>query len=146
VDPATGEITEIPAAVEAQLIALIKLEAERRKMLLASPGGYKKAEYAAKEREVAAWDALGTTPDAILAAFGLLPAVQRATRFAYAMAAVDRFGGTPAAAIARFRAGITRSALIPRLAAEEEHACLAIRAATTVAAKRAAYAAVLWPS
>ncbi len=137
-------IVEDAARVETRLIALVKAEAERRKMEHASAGGYKKAEYAAKEREVAAWDALGATAGAILVAFMALAPAARAARFPYAVASAASFRDTPAAAIDRFRAGIARAAPIPRIAGVEEAACNAIRAARTAAAKRAAYAAIIW--
>lgn len=139
--------TMIPslAKVEAALIAVIKQEAERRKMKLMSPGGAKKAEYAEKRAEVNFWDTLGGSLSAILVAFNLMPAAQRQTKFAWALADAAAFGDTVDKAIGRFRAGMASSASVTTIAAVEARACAAIKSATTVSAKRAA-AVVAWPN
>lgn len=144
VDPATGAIAEVPALVEALLIAAVKTEAEQRKMERATAGGYKKTEYAEKAREIANADALGTTAAAILAALGALSPAQQVARFPYAAASAAAFGDTVAKALDRFRVGQARAASVTRIAAAEERACAQIRAATTAAAKRAAFTAITW--
>lgn len=137
---------EDAAKVEAGLLALLKAEAERRKMTFLSAGGAKKAEYAQKAAEVAFWDSLGGTVTAIVAAFNLLPASARQAKFGYALADAAAFGDTVQDAIARFRAGMTSSQKVPSIAAVEAKGCAAIKAATTAAAKRAAATAVNWPA
>lgn len=142
----TGAWEAAPALVEAQLIAAIKDEAERRKMTMATPGGMKKAEYAEKRAEVMAWKALGANIGAILAALELLPMATRQTRFAHAIADSAAFGDKLQDAIARFEKGMTVSAPTVQIAAVEAKTCAAIRAATTATAKRAAAAAIGWPA
>lgn len=137
---------ENPAKVEAQLVAAIKDEAEKRKMTMATPGGMKKSEYAEKRAEVLAWKSLGATAGTILAAFNLLPLATRQTRFAHALDDSAAFGDTPADAIARFEAGMARAAPTTKISAREAKACADVRSATTVAAKRAVAAAIVWPA
>lgn len=130
---------------EADLIAQVKAEAERRKMLVASPGGYKKMEYAGKESEVRTYRSLGGTVTAILSVLGGWTAERKAQVFPWATASAAAFGDTLPAAIARFESGIARAAAGPTIGAAEEKACAAIRAATTLAAKQAAFSQVRWP-
>lgn len=137
---------EDAAAVQVDQITAVKAEAERRKMKLLSAGGAKKAEYAEKRAEVLAWDTLGGTAAAILLAFNGLSALVRQTRFAHALADSAAFGDTPADAIARFRAGITKAVTIPAICAAEAKACAAIKAASTASDKRRVAASVSWPS
>jgi hypothetical protein len=139
---------EDPTKVETMLLDDIKRKAEQLKMGSLSPGGAKKTEYADKAREIVAWDQLGGTLAAILAALALLPPDVRAVRFAYAYADAAAHGDTPQAAIARFKAGMTKSNPVPRLAAFEAKLCLDIKNAATAAQKRAvaAAAATKWPS
>ncbi|WP_260597806.1 hypothetical protein [Sphingomonas endolithica] len=137
-------MVEDAAKVEGLLVAEVKAEAERQRALSTSPGEFKQAEYAAKRAEVVAWDMLGTTAAAILTAFNGLSAVRRETRFAYAIADAAAFGDNPAAAITRFRAGITAAAA--KVGAIEARACALIRAADTAEAKRAAAASAAWPT
>lgn len=133
------------AKVEAALLAQVKAEAEQRKMLILTTGGAKKTEYADKYREVVAWDTLAGTAAQILIAFSALPSATRSLRFAYALADAAAFGDTPADAIARFKVGIGKSASIATIAAIEAKSCSRIKAASTIAAKRAA-AAITWPA
>lgn len=126
--------------VETLLLGAVKVEAERRKMLAMSPGGAKKAEYAEKRAEVVAWDSLGGTASAILVAFNALPQAVRESRFGHAIADAAAFGDTPAAAIGRFRVGLGKAAAFRLVSALEAKVCADIRAATTVAGKRAAAA------
>ena len=149
-DPATWRwnadarsMIENAALVEAQLLARVKAEAERRKMLAMSPGGAKKAEYAEKRAEVAAWDSLATAPAAILAAFNALPREVRESRFGHVLADAAAFGDTPAAAIARFRAGMGKAAALRTVSALEARTCADVRAATSIAGKRAAAAPLM---
>lgn len=142
----SGAWVEDAAQVEMALIAAVKLLAEQRKMEVATVGGYKKTEYAAKRAEVNAFDALGSTLTAVLAALNLIPAATRATRFAYAYADAAAFGDTIDKAIERFRTGMNASSKAATLAAAEAKGCAAIRAASTAAAKRAAFAAINWGS
>ena len=145
-NPVTKAWEDSAALVEAQLIASIKEEAERRKMTMATPGGMKKAEYAEKRAEVLASKSLGSNVGAILAAINLLPLATRQTRFAHALADSAVFGDTITAALARFEAGMTRADVITKISAREAKVCADIRAATTVASKRAAAAEVVWPA
>ncbi len=138
---------ENPALVEAGLLADIKAEAERRKMLYYSPGGAKKSEYPKKQAEVAYWDSLGGTTSAALTALKLLSADALSAKFPYAIASAKRRKeATIAPAIGRFRAGMLSSSPVEAIAAEEEFICDAIKLATTAAAKRSAAAAVAWPA
>lgn len=142
-----GAWIEDPAKVEAILLTSIKGEAERRKMLFLSPGGAKKAEYAQKAAEVAFWDSLGGTASAALTALGLLSPSVRQAKFGYALADAAAFSEPNiAAAIERFRVGMTSSTKVPTIAAVEARACSLIKAASTAAAKRAVASAVTWPA
>jgi len=134
------------AEVEAELLATIKAEAERRKMLLLTSGGAKKTEYAEKRAEIVAWDALGSPLSAILVAFAALAPATQAVRFAHTIADAAAFGDKPADAITRFRAGVTRAGTTAAICAVEAVGCTRIKAATTAAAKRAAAAAIVWPA
>lgn len=140
-------MVEDPAKVEARLVTTIKADAERRKMAFLSPGGAKKAEYAQKAAEVAFWDSLGGSTSAALTAFGLLSPSVRQAKFGFALADAAAFGEPNiAAAIERFRSGMGSSTKVPAIAAAEARACSMIKAAKTPAAKRAAAAAVAWPT
>lgn len=143
---ATRAMVEDPAKVERQLVADAKGEGERRRMLVLSPGGSKKAVYALKQAEVEAWNDLGTTAALALSAFLALPATKQKRRFRFAMAeAAARGEANPAAAIARFAAGADASnAEAARIEAIEQKAVAAIKAATSGAAKRAAAASINW--
>jgi hypothetical protein len=134
------------AKVRAQLLASVKGEAEQRKMTFLSAGGAKKAEYAQKAAEVAFYDSLGGSVSTILTAINLLTAAQRQAKFGYSLADAAAFGEpTIVNAIERFRAGMAGSNKVPAIAAAEAKACAAIKAATTIAAARAA-AVITWPS
>lgn len=142
-EAAKRSMIEDATRVEAQLIAEVKAEAERRKMLAMSPGGAKKAEYAEKRAEVAAWDSLATAPAAILAAFNALPKEVRESRFGHVLADAAAFGDTPVAAIARFRAGMGKAAALRTVSALEAKTCADVRAASSIAGKRAAAAPLM---
>lgn len=131
---------EDPAAAEAELIAAVKAESERRAGALYSGGAAKLASYAAKRAEVEAWRQIGGA-----VAFNLLAPTLRATRFRYTLADAAAFGDTPALAIARFAAGMDAcDARAAALAGIEQAAIAAIRAAGTASAKRQAAAAIDW--
>lgn len=145
-NPATKAFAESASKVLAALLAEVKHEAERRKMVVMSLGGAKKSEYAEKRAEVANYDRLYGVLGGVVAAVNALTDSQQRSMFGHAMADADAFGDDIAAAIGRFRAGMTASDLFPRIAAAESKACAAIKAATTVAAKRAAASSVVWPT
>lgn len=146
-DAAKRQFIENPAKVEALLIAGVKETAETKKMAFLSPGGAKKAEYAQKAAEVSFWDSLGGTTSAALTALGLLSPAVRQAKFGFALADAAAFNEPNiAAAIERFRSGMSSSTKVPAIAAVEARACSLIKAASTAAAKRAAAASVSWPS
>lgn len=131
--------------IKDNLVTMVKLEAERRKMMALSSGGAKKQEYAGKEREVALYNSLGGTAAAILTALNLLSPSQRLAMFPMASAAATLRGETTiAAAITRFAGGITRSSTFHQLCAQEEKACEAINAATTLTAAKAVATGLGW--
>ena len=132
--------------LEVDLIDAVKTEAERRRMLVMSPGGSKKTVYSLKQSEVDAWNELGSTLATALTAFLGLSVVKQKRKFRFAMAeAAARGEANPAAAIARFVLGSDIANLeAARIEAIEQVSVTAIKAATTAAAKRAAYAAINW--
>jgi hypothetical protein len=131
---------------EATLVDQAKTEAERRRMLVMSPGGSKKTVYSLKQSEVDNWNDLGSTVATALTAFLALSVIKQKRKFRFALAeAAFRGEANPAAAIARFAAGSdAANAEAARIEAIEQAAVTAIKAATTIAAKRAAYAAINW--
>ncbi|MBD8677920.1 hypothetical protein [Sphingomonas sp. CFBP 13720] len=145
---AAGKWEDAPSLIEAQLIAAIKDEAERRKMTMATPGGMKKTIYAAKQAEVEAFNAMGNSVAQILTALTTLTPIKRTRRFRYALAeAALRGEPTIDAAIARFAAGADAShAIVSRIEAAEQVGVDNVKAAATAAAKRAAAAAIVWPA
>lgn len=137
---------QTPAEVEVTLVDQAKTEAERRRMLVMSPGGSKKTVYSIKQSEVDNWNDLGSTLTTSLTAFLGLPVIKQKRKFRFAMAeAAFRGEANPAAAIARFAAGSdAANTEAARIEAIEQAGVTAIKAATTIAAKRAAYAAINW--
>lgn len=135
-----------PAKVEPHLIADVKAEGERRRMLVLSPGGSKKTVYSLKQSEVDSWNDLGSTLATQLTAALGLSVIKQKRKFRFAMAeAALRGEPNPSAAIARFAAGSdAANAEAARIEAIEQAGVAAIKAATTAAAKRAAYAAINW--
>lgn len=138
------------AEVEATLLREVKGEAERLKMQYASPGGMKKAEYAGKAAEVATWDTLNgatlaTVAQVLIAINGWSPD-KRAATFPWAIADAKERGDTIDKAIGRFRAGITGSSKVHAIAAREGTITDAIKAAKTIADKKAVRAAAKWPA
>ena len=131
--------------MEATLVGQVNAERERRQALLITDGTAKKLVYSAKQSEVEAWNNLGGTATAILAAFNLLTPTVKNRRFRYTMQEVAITGDTAATVVARFQAAADGSTTqIARLEAIAQKGVTAIRAANTAAAKRAAYAAVNW--
>lgn len=141
----TRTMVESTAKVEAVLIASIKVEAERRKMLVLSPGGAKKSEYAEQAAEVRFFWSLGGTVTAILGVIGLWSPERRAAVFPCATANAAEFGDTLDKAIGRFFAGMTSSSSKNAIAAREQRICAAIKAAATTSAKNAVAATATWP-
>jgi hypothetical protein len=137
---------ETAEQVQAALIDQAKTEAERRRMLVMSPGGSKKTVYSLKQSEVDNWNDLGSSIATSLTAFLGLPVIKQKRKFRFALAeAAFRGEPNPAAAIARFAAGSdAANAEAARIEAIEQAGVAAIKAATTIAAKRAAYAAINW--
>ena len=127
------------ATVEQRLIAKLKAEAERRKMLAFSSGFSKSQEYVQKGKEVVASAALTA------AVLNALTAASAAAQYPMAQAERTLTGEALATILARYRSGKAASdAELARLSAIEWKAAQAIRAATTAAAKQAAYAAIVW--
>jgi hypothetical protein len=131
--------SEDPARVEADLIAAVKLESERRKMLVRSPGSGKGAEYRRKKDE-------GETAGNVLAAvLNALTAPQRRQQYPFAAMESQLTGVPLVTVLAGYREAAARSDdEVARLSAIERRGVLTIKAATTVAAKRAAAAAINW--
>ena len=128
-----------PAKVEAQLVAAVKLEAERRKMAVRSPGTAKEAEYRQKKAEgIASATVLSTVLNALTAANAMAQ---------YPAAATERklTGESLSAILTRYRNSSSSSdAEVYRIAAIEADAVAKIKAAATAAAKRTAYSAINW--
>lgn len=138
-DATTRMMVEDPAKAEARLLAALKTEAERRKMVAVSPGGAKKLEYDDKASEIAA---SATIADTDLNSLSTPAAMER-----FPSAATEQaLTGEPLATIlARYRAGAeTSMPEIRRLSAIEQDATRQIRSATTATGKRAAAAAINW--
>ncbi len=131
---------------EATFVEQVKTEAERRRMLVMSPGGSKKTVYSLKQSEVDNWNNLGSTLATALTAFLALSVVKQKRKFRFALAEAAFYGEpNPAAAIARFAAGSdAANAEAARIEAIEQASVATIKAATTITAKRAAYAAINW--
>jgi hypothetical protein len=130
---------EDPAKVEAILVAAVKAEAERRKMLVRSPGSGKGAEYRRKRDEATA---SATVLAAVLNALTKPAALQQ-----YPAAAMEAqlTGESLATVLTRYReASAAADTEVLRLAAVEWAGTKAIKAAATAAAKRAAATAISW--
>ena len=139
-----SNFVEDVARLEAEMISVIKSEAELKKMAAMSAGGAKKTEYAAKERELATRNTLGGTLSAIAVALNAMTVERRALLFPYHVADAAAFGDTLDASFARTSAGMATSASVPALAAKEAKLCYDIRHATTTVAKRVLFAARSW--
>jgi hypothetical protein len=127
------------AQLEATLLDQIDDRRETLMMTVMTPGGAKKTEYAEKAGEVRDYR---NTLGSVIASLSL---VSQRARFPWAMAETDQTKETLAVVIARFEAGATASRTpAARYAAIAQVAKRAIKAATTPAAKRAAFDAVKW--
>lgn len=138
-DRSARSMVEDPAKVEARLIALVKAEAEQRKMLLRSPGSGKDAEYRQKRVEALASAAIAP------ADLDALPDTD--ARGQFPAASLERLltGETLAAVLARYLAASNLAeSEVCRLAAIEHAAVAKIVAAETAAAKRAAHRTIDW--
>lgn len=125
--------------LEAKLIARVKSEAERRKLGPLSNGFGKAQEYALKAKEATA------SAGVVATVLNALTAANAAAQ--YPMAQAERLvtGETLAAVLARYRTAKAFSdAEVARLSAIEWKSVQAIKAATSAAAKQAAYAAINW--
>lgn len=139
---------ESPAKVEAALISAVKAESERRTMLIYTANRGKMREYGKKNQEVIDFRKLGNEGAAatvLNTLFAALPGAAKKRSFIYSQADAARRGDTVADAIARFEAGMNAAEIVvASLKAVEAAGCAAIRAATTAAGKRAAFAAINW--
>ncbi|WP_370169837.1 hypothetical protein [Sphingobium abikonense] len=129
------------AAAEASLIARVDRKREQMRSAVMTQGVGQSYAYAQKAAEVR--DYRNTLASVIAA----LTNLQRTTRFPFAMAEVTATGDALATVIARIEAGMIASCA--RIAAVEAAAVLAkrrIRAATSAAAKKAAYDTATWPA
>ena len=140
---------EDAAKVEAALVAQVKAAAGALKAKVNTPGVGKSKIYAAKQAEVNAFYQLGGTLQmvaTILSSLTALPTAERERRFRYALAE-QRLRGESSIqpAIERFAAGaVSADREVARLEAIEQGGVAAIKAATTPAAKRAAFGAINW--
>ncbi|MBA4756300.1 MAG: hypothetical protein H2050_15850 [Sphingobium sp.] len=145
---APGDIEALPAdyykagdlaAVEAGLIADIDHKREVLRAMVMTPGVGQSYAYAQKASEV--YDYRNIV-GALLAG---LTMPQKTARYPFAMAEATATGDTLAVVIARFEAGMSTSrSRIAHVEAVATKAKREIRAAATIAAKRAAFAAIDW--
>lgn len=127
------------AKVQAVLLDQIDDERETRQMTALTTGGAKKYVYNRKAQE--ALDARGVLASVLNA----LAVTDRKKKYPFAYAESVVTGDTLSTVLARFDAGMTASAAEnARIEAVAQKAKRAVRAATTVAGKRAAYAAINW--
>lgn len=138
-DATTRAMIEDPARLEAQLIAEVKARAETAKMAAITRGFGKSEEYKRKASEAAASASL------VAATINALSAADALVRFPAAWHEALLGGEKLAAVLARYRAS-TAAALgvIDRMSAIEQVAVARIKAAPSVANKRAAAAAIDW--
>ncbi|MGF7152608.1 hypothetical protein [Novosphingobium gossypii] len=125
--------------IDTRLAGSVKREAERRKMQTFSAGNAKAQEYVQKGKEAAA---SATLTAAVLNALSVTNAAAQ-----YPMAHAERTitGETLSAVLARYRASKAASdAELARLSAIEWKAVQTIKAATTPAAKQAAFSSINW--
>lgn len=136
---ATRTMIENAAKVEATLLPLVDTQRETFQMTVLTPGGAKKYVYNRKAAEAIAASGIVAT---VLNALTLVDK-KRKYPFAYAESALT--GDTLSTVLARFEAGMNTSAIEnARIEAVAQKAKRDIKAATTVTAKRAAYAAINW--
>lgn len=131
--------TLTPALVEADLLAQVDSLRESYQMTLLTSGGAKKMIYNSKQGEATDYAGLGA------AAVAALNLATRAARFPYATLESKLSGDTLAVVIARWQtAQAVNLAEVQRVEAIAITAKRRIKAATTVAAKQAAYTAIDW--
>lgn len=130
---------EDPLKVEAALLPLVDTQRETLQMTVLTPGGAKKYVYNRKAAEAILASGIAAT---VLNALTLVDRKKKYP-FAYAESAVT--GDTLAVVLARFETGMNTSAIEnARIEAVAQKAKRDIKAATTAAAKCAAYAAINW--
>lgn len=128
-----------PAKINEVLLPLVDAQRETLQMTVLTAGGAKKYVYNRKASEAIA--ASGIVPSVLNAL--TLTDKKRKYPFAYAEAALT--GETLSAILTRFESGMNVSAVEnARIEAVAQKAKRDIKAATTAAAKRAAYAAINW--
>lgn len=125
--------------VDARLTASVKKESERRKMQAFTNGFGKSQEYVLKGKEATSSASVLTT------VLNALTAANAAAQYPMAQAERTLTGETLSVVLARYRASkSTSDAELARLSAIEWKAVQTIKAASTAAAKQAAYAAINW--
>lgn len=130
---------EDAGAVERRIIAALKVEAERRKMLVRSPGSGKGAEYRRKRDEAMA------SANLLAGVLNALTRPEGLKQYPAATMEAVLTGETLAAVLTRYRdASTAADNEVLRISALEQSATRKIKAATTAAGKRAAYAAIDW--
>lgn len=130
---------ESPALIEPGLVAAVKNEAERRKMMQRSAGEGKAAEYRGKRSEAMA---SASVTASVLNALSYADATKS---YPFASAEAIATGDKLATVLARYLVAAQKSdAEVARLSAVEWRAKAAIKAATTATAKRAAYGSIDW--
>ncbi len=130
---------EDPLKVEAALLPLVDVQRETLQMTVLTPGGAKKYVYNRKAAEAIVANGIAAT---VLNAITL---VERKRKYPFAYAEAALTGDTLAVVMARFETGMNTSAIEnARIEAVAQKAKRDIKAATTAAAKRAAYAAINW--
>lgn len=124
---------------EASLITKVKVEAERRKMLVRSPGSGKGAEYRMKRDEAAA------SANIAAAVLNALTKANALVQYPNAAMEAELRGESIAAVLTRYRAAVAAAdSEVARLAAIEQAGVARIKSAPTGAAKRAAFAGINW--
>jgi len=132
------QVVETLAGVEAALLAGIDDEREKRQMTVMTAGGAKKYVYNRKAAE--AIDARGL----VVGVLNALSLTDKARRFPFAQAEAAQTGEPISTVLTRYETALNVSAAtIAAIEAKAQKAKRAVRAATTIAAKRAA-ANVTW--
>ncbi len=127
------------AEVEDGLVKSVKSTAARKKMRAMSPGTSKPEEYRLKAPEIAA------SANVLAAVLNSLTAANALKQYPTAAIEAKCSGEPLATVLERYRSGASGSdPEIRRLSAIEHTAVARIKAAKTIAEKRAAYAAINW--
>ncbi len=130
---------EDPLKVEAALLPLVDVQREAMQMTVLTPGGAKKYVYNRKAAE--AIQASGI----VASLLNGLTLVDKKKKYPFAYAESALTGDILSVVLARFEAGMNVSAIEnARIEAVAQKAKRDIKAATTAAAKRVAYAAINW--